>query len=368
MARATVYDVAKMAGVSISTVSRVLNSPERVNEATRARVLNAVDSLQFVPKAEAAARARKHYGRIGVLAPFFTFPSFVQRLRGIATALVNLPYELAIYYVDSADRRDAYPSSLPVARRLDGLIVMALPFDDNIAARLIDHGLATVLIEFARPPFSSVEIDDQAGGRLVAEYLAGQGHRCFGFVGDTNLPDYAIHTSDRRLAGYRGALAEAGCALSDGRVALGPHGLEPARQAAHRLLDLPEPPTAIFAASDTQAIGVLRAARERGVAVPSQLAVVGFDDIDMADYIGLTTVSQSLEESGRVAVDLALGRLAEPSRPNQCIRLPVTLVRRETARGLQAGLVSRRAWPPRQASAFSFHLEVRAGGACHRCG
>ena len=231
MARATVYDVAEMAGVSISTVSRVLNSPEKVNEATRARVLNAVDSLRFVPKAEAVARARKRYGRIGVLAPFFTYPSFVQRLRGIATALADLPYELAIYYVDSADRRDAYLSSLPVARSLDGLIVMALPFNDHIAARLIEHGLETILIGFGRAPFSSVEIDDQAGGRLVAEYLTGQGHRRFGFVGDANLPDYALPTSDVRLAGYRRALAEAGHALPDAYVAFRPHGLEPAREA-----------------------------------------------------------------------------------------------------------------------------------------
>ena len=331
MPRATVYDVAEMAGVSISTVSRVLNSPERVSETTRTRVLNAVDTLSFVPKAEAAARARKHYGRIGVLAPFFTYPSFVQRLRGIATALVDLPYELSVYYVDSSDRRDAYLCSLPVARRLDALIVMALPFDDTIALRLLEHGLEAVLIEFGRPTFSSIEIDDQAGGRLVAQYLVGRGHRRFGFVGDADLPDYAIHTSDRRLAGYRLGLAEAGHNLPDTLVALHSHGLEPARQAAHTLLDQPEPPTAIFAASDTQAIGVLRAVRERGLAVPGQVAIVGFDDIDMADYIGLTTVSQSLEESGRVAVDLALGRLSEPSRPHKHIRLPLTLVQRETA-------------------------------------
>jgi DNA-binding LacI/PurR family transcriptional regulator len=331
MPRATVYDVAEMAGVSISTVSRVLNSPERVNETTRARVLAAVDTLRFVPKAEAAARARKHYGRIGVLAPFFTYPSFAQRLRGIATALVDSPYELAVYYVDSVARRDAYLSSLPVGSHLDGLIVLALPFDDEIAARLVEHALVTILVEFTRPPFSSIEVDEPAGGRLVAEYLLAQGHRRIGFVGDGDLPDYALHTSDRRLAGFHSALAESGCPLPETRIALRPHGLEPARQAAHYLLDLPEPPTAIFAASDTQAIGVLRAARERGLAVPGQLAVVGFDDIDMADYIGLTTVSQSLEESGRVAVELALGRLVDPARPQQRIRLPVTLMRRETA-------------------------------------
>ena len=111
----------------------------------------------------------------------------------------------------------------------------------------------------------------------------------------------------------------------DDYVALAPHGLESARRSAHALLDLPNRPTGIFAASDTQAMGVLQAARERGVAVPEELAVVGFDDIDVADYIGLTTIRQPLEESGRVAVDLLLSRLADPSRPAQDVWLPLSL-------------------------------------------
>ena len=134
MAQATVYDVAESAGVSISTVSRVLNSPEKVNAATRMRVMAAIDHLGFVPKAEAAARARKGHARIGVLAPFFTLPSFVERLRGVANALADSPYELAIYNVDSSERRDGYLTSLPLTRRLDGLIIMALPFDPAAAA------------------------------------------------------------------------------------------------------------------------------------------------------------------------------------------------------------------------------------------
>lgn len=331
MGDVTVYDVAKKAKVSIATVSRVLNSPSKVNEATRKRVLSAIDALGFVPKAEAAARARKASGRIGVLAPFFTYPSFVERLEGVASSLTDSPFELVVYNVDSASRRDTYLSSLAVTRRLDGLIVMALPFDDVMAHRLAAHNLETVLIEAGRPAFTSVVIDDEAGGRIAAEYLLEKGHRRCAFVGDNEVPDYAIHTSERRFAGYRQTLHDAGLPLEDDYIALAPHGLEPARQLAHRLLDLPEPPTAVFAPSDMQAMGILKAARERGLSVPDQLAVVGFDDLDVADYIGLTTVRQPLKESGRVAVELLLARLADRLRPVQHVQLPLTIVKRQTA-------------------------------------
>lgn len=331
MAQTTVYEVAKRAGVSIATVSRVLNSPEKVNPITRERVIAAIDSLGFVPKAEAAARARKGSGRIGVLAPFFTFPSFVQRLRGVADALANSPYELAIYNVDSSSRLVGYLASLPLTRRLDGLIVMALPFSDADTERLITNGLHTVTVEFLLEQFSSIRIDDRAGGRIVARYFLEKGHRRCAFVGDAEVPEYALHTSDWRLEGYRSTLQEAGIDLPARYVALAAQSLANACASAHQLLSLPEPPTAIFAASDTQAMGVLKAARERGLVVPRDLAVIGFDDLDIADYIGLTTVRQHLDESGRIAVNLLLERLADPTRPVQRIRLPLTLIRRDTA-------------------------------------
>ncbi len=331
MSPITVYDVAREAGVSIATVSRVLNAPDKVSPATLQRVRAAIDALGFVPKAEAAARARKAHGRIGVLAPFFTYPSFVQRLRGVADVLAQTAFDLVIYNVDSTARRDAYLNTLPTTRRLDGLIVMALPFGPQEAQRLEDGGLATVTIEFSQDPFSSIRIDDRAGGRMAAEHFIRLGHTCCGFVGDSGLPDYAIHTSDLRLQGYRHQLEKAGAGLADSHIALAAHGREQARRSAHALLDLPQPPTAIFAASDVQAFGVLRAARERGLAVPGDLAVMGFDDIESADDVGLTTVRQPLEESGRVAVELLLAQIADASRHVQRIRFPLTLIRRETA-------------------------------------
>jgi LacI family transcriptional regulator len=326
-----VYEVAERAGVSIATVSRVLNAPEKVNTETRARVVAAIDALGFVPKAEAVARARTATGRIGVLAPFFTFPSFVQRLRGVANALADSPYELAIYNVDSSSRRIGYLASLPVTRRVDGLIVMALPFERETAERLISHGLETVLIEFSQQPFSSIRHDDHIGGAMAANYLIARGRRRVAFVGDADVPGYALRTSDFRLDGFRDALERAGLPLPDRYVALSPHSLDNARCDAHRLLDLPEPPDAVFAASDTQALGVLKAARERGLRVPEEFAVVGFDDVDTSGYIGLTTIRQPLEESGRVAVQLLLDRFEDPTRPAQEIWLPLTLVERDTA-------------------------------------
>lgn len=160
----TIYEVARTAGVSITTVSRVLNDPQKVNQKTLQTVLSAIDEIGFVPRAEARARAIKENRRIGVISPFITAPSFVQRMRGVATALMNTKYEMVIYTVDSSDRLHGYLAKLPLTHSLDGLIVMSLPFGDDEANRLLEHGVETVLIEFPQPVFSTVEIDDVAGG------------------------------------------------------------------------------------------------------------------------------------------------------------------------------------------------------------
>lgn len=330
MAHSTVYDVADKAGVSIATVSRVVNSPEKVNPDTRTKVLTVIDQLGYVPKAEAAARARKSAGRIGVLAPFFTYPSFVQRLRGVANALSALPFELTVYNVDSTARRDSYVTSLSLTRRLDGLILMALPFSQAIVERLVHHSMETVSIEVTHPSFSSIEIDDHAGGRLAAEFLISKGHQRLGFIGDTDLPEHAFPTSDRRLGGYRAAIHDAGLALEHQYIALAAQSLENAMRCMDRLLDLPKPPTAVFCASDTQAMGALKAARKRGLNIPRDIAIIGFDDLDVADYIGLSTIRQHLEESGRLAVELLLSRLQYRTRPIQNIRLNLEIIERET--------------------------------------
>lgn len=326
----TIYDVAQRAGVSITTVSRTLNKPATVNSSTREKVLTVIDALGFVPKAEARARAMQRTGRIGVITPFFTAPSFIQRLRGITGALSPENYELVIYTVNSTDHLQGYLSSLPLTGNLDGLIILSLPVSESDARRLIDHSLPTVLIEYPYPKLSCVEIDDVVGGHMAANYLMEKGHRRIAFLGDTNLPEYAIHPVSLRLKGFRQALKAAQIKLPDTFVRLAPYSQEQTRQVAIELLNLPEPPTAIFAATDFQALGVLKAARQLNIKVPEQLAVIGFDDLDMAEYADLTTISQHLDESGRLAVEIILAQIEAPARPPRHVKIPLTLIERQT--------------------------------------
>ena len=337
MPNATIYDVSELAQVSIATVSRVLNSPDQVGEETRARVIAAIDELGFVPKFEAIARARKALGRIGILTPSFTSDSFVDRLRGLITALSGLPYEPVIYDVTSDAQRDGYLTSLPMTRQVDGLIAIDLPIDETAVDRLLKYKLPTVQIVPSSQSSISRDIttivhDDKEGGRIAAEYLLAKGHRTLGYVGDTGQPEYLGTFKDQKLDSFRQTLALNGVALPDDHVRLGLFGLESARQLTHQLLKIPTPPTAIFAGSDTQAIGVLRAVRESERKVPDDMAVMGFDDIEVAEYIGLTTIRQQLKESGQLALTLLLELMEQSNDAQvQSISLPFTLMERDTA-------------------------------------
>jgi len=327
----TIYDVAKLSGVSISTISRVLNSPDKVISGTRRRVMDAIDQLGFIPKAEARARAMQNTNRIGVLTPFFTAPSFVQRLRGVASALSKANYELVIYPVDSMDHLQGYISSIPLMKKIDGLIIMSLSVNDQDAQRLSNNGMETVLIEYSHPQLNSIVIDDEHGGQLAAEHLINKGYKTFAFLGDIETPEkFAIHPVRSRLIGFTNTLQAAGLSLPEAHIRSAPYTQEESRQAAQELLSLPKHPTAIFAASDIQALNIIKVARELNIKIPDDLAVIGFDDIDMAEQLDLTTIRQHLDESGKLAVEILITRISDPSRPPQHVNLPLKLIERQT--------------------------------------
>ncbi|HEV7626424.1 MAG TPA: LacI family DNA-binding transcriptional regulator, partial [Streptomyces sp.] len=184
--RVTIYEVAAEAGVSISTVSLALNTPARVSIRTRQRVLDAVDALGYTPKTEAVAQARKGVGRIGVLAPYTSYPSVARRLTGVLRAVGDKPVEVVVFDQESS-AKSASPllASLPLTGRLDGLIIMSIPLEESVAGRLLGLGLPAVLVDVRHPDFDSVHTDDVTGGRLVAEHLVERGHRRFGFLGES---------------------------------------------------------------------------------------------------------------------------------------------------------------------------------------
>jgi DNA-binding LacI/PurR family transcriptional regulator len=326
----TIYDVARRAGVSISTVSLALNSPSRLKRSTLDRVLAAADELAYVPKVEAVTRARRGVGRIGVMAPFTSYPSFGRRLSGILKATRDTSLEIVVYDQESAAVTSPSLSSIPLTRQLDGLIIMALPLDDTVAERLIKHKLPTVLVESEHPRFSSISIDDAEGGRLVAELLLGRGHTRLACIIEQKRGQQRTLPAESRPAAFLRAAQEAGSPLPESRVKYVSYGMEPARAAAAELLALPEPPTAIFAYDDVLAAGVLRAARDAGVPVPEKLAVVGFDDSELAGHLDLTTVRQPLEDSGALAIRTLSGLLADPSASLQRTLLGLSVVERST--------------------------------------
>jgi DNA-binding LacI/PurR family transcriptional regulator len=327
----TIYDVAKAAGVSISTVSRVINASPNVSDATHERVQKVIDRLKFVPQAEARARAMKDFARIGVLTPFFTAPAFVQRLRGVAEGLLSTRYELTIFTVESIEHLNHYLATLPVTGHLQGLILLSLRVNDQSAAKLLDNNLETVLIEYPRQDLNTVEIDDVAGGEMAAAYLTQKGHQHLGFIGDTSdLGPYAILPIPLRLQGFQKGLDKKGLSLSDEFICTSRYEVKDAEKNIEPMLRSPNPPTAIFAATDLQAIGVINKARQLGFRVPEDLAVLGFDDLDVADYVGLSTIHQPLDESGRLAVEILLSRLKDPERPLRHVRLPLKIIERQT--------------------------------------
>ena len=328
---ATIYDVAKAAGVSISTVSRVINASPNVMDATRDRVFEAIEKLQFVPKAEARARAMKDFARIGVLTPFFTAPAFVQRLRGVAQALIATRYDLTIYSIESMEHLNHYLATLPVTGHMEGLLLLSLRVSDESASKLIDNKLETVLVEFPRQDLNTVEIDDYAGGQMAAEYLINKGHSHFGFIGDTtDLGPFTILPIPLRLKGFQKKLQDAGIPLPEESICTSVYEVWDAAEKIEPILQQPKPPTAIFAATDLQAIGVINKAQQLGFKIPDDLAVLGFDDLDVADYFGLSTIHQALDESGRLAVEILLSRINDPNRPLRHIRLPLTIIERKT--------------------------------------
>jgi DNA-binding LacI/PurR family transcriptional regulator len=216
-----------------------------------------------------------------------------------------------------------------VKGRVDGLLVISLRLPERAIARVRSAGIPLVLVDRAEPGLAGVHIDDEAGGRLAAEHLLGLGHERIAFLGDLEVNPYGFDSSARRRAGFESALRAAGVEVRSELIVAGPHGRGTARTLAAQLLALPTPPTAIFAASDDQAVGVLDAASAGGVRVPEQLTVVGFDDIELARYVGLTTVAQPLETSGERGAELLLASLRGlPAEPEE---LPCELIVRTTS-------------------------------------
>lgn len=332
--RATIADVAAASGVGVGTVSRVINGAANVREVTRARVLKVIDQLGYRPSHLAAALSRGVQHSVAILVPHLTRPSAVERLAGALAVLDAEGYDTVVCNADSPAQRDHFMAALTSKDRTDGVILMSLPISQHQLAAVRRAAVPLVAVDVTVRGVPHTVVDDSAGGRLAAEHLLSLGHQRIGFVGDVarrrTRSTFGFTSSERRLTGYRQALTDAGLPPCQSLVRLGPYGSATAEAMATELLKQPDPPTAIFASSDTQAMGVLAAADRVGLRVPGELSVVGFDDIELAALIGLTTVRQPLEQSGvEGARRLSALLRGEQVRPLRQV-LDLHLVQRET--------------------------------------
>jgi DNA-binding LacI/PurR family transcriptional regulator len=330
MATTTIRDVARHAGVGVGTVSRVLNDNPLVREVTREKVLTAIQELNYTPSPIARRLSLGKTHTVAVIAPFITEPSVVERLRGIESVLAETEYDLLLYNVENITRRDSCFHSVPRPERIDGLLLITLPPAGEFAGGILDSDVPTVLLGVPNPDFNRVVVDDVSGGYWATKHLIDLGHRRIGYISDFLENPFNFVASLNRFEGYYHALAEADITFRPEYHRQGEHGRRPAREMARELLTLDDPPTAIFAASDMQAVGALEAARELDIRIPDDFSVIGYDNIEIAEIVNLTTVNQPLYDSGVESTDLLMEEIDHPSTTIRESLLPTELVVRET--------------------------------------
>jgi LacI family transcriptional regulator len=329
----TIRDVARQASVSPGTVSRAINNSPLVNEDTRRRIMEVVEELNYRPNLVARRLSIGKTLAVGVIVPFFTRPSVIERLNGVVSSLAKSEYDLVIHNVEEPEQRVTCYQTIPRRERVDGVLIISLSPTDEETEQLGNADVPVVLIDADHPALTMlnrVTVDDVAGGQAATEYLIELGHTRIGFVGDLIDNPFNFTSSRDRYSGYRKALEAAGIPLRPEYYGEDQHGRDEARQLAEKMLSLLDRPTAIFAASDTQAVGVLEAAREAGLRVPEDLSVIGYDDIEVADVLGLTTMRQLLFESGQRGVELLLETLENPQTEPVHEVLPTELIVRGT--------------------------------------
>ncbi len=303
-----IADVAAHAGVSIATVSRALTNPDRVNPATRARVLEVVRALGYMPNVSARSLRAARTRTVLVMLPSFLTPFFTVLLKGVDDALSELGYGLLMGSVHEHDQAVRLVD-MTAAGQADGVLLLDGRIPRGSARSLAELHVPIVGVSVPLPGDAPVVlVRERAAAAAVAAHLLALGHRRFGYI----TGPAGNHVDAERWAGYAATLAEAGIAPAAIHRFPGDFRVETGRAAGRRYLALPDRPSAIFAASDMMAIGFLKEVRGAGLAVPGDVSLVGYDGIEFADYCEpvLTTIRQPREAMGRAAATL-LVRLIE---------------------------------------------------------
>jgi len=305
-ATVTIQDVAKAAGVSISTVSRVLNDKDDVAPETWEKVQRVIEELGYTSSLAARGMRSRRMNVIGLIMPDVGDPFSIQVMKGVNRAIKELDYDLIVYTGGDIKKESS-----------------ATSFSTASPVVVVDPNVKT-------PDCPAVIATNRSGARLAMEHLISSGHRRIGFIG--GRPE--LQSTVYRLLGYEDGLRQAGIPLDPELIQAGDYSMETGFSCAQRLLNLSDPPTAIFAANDQSAIGAIQAALQAGLCVPDDVSVVGFDNIPEAAYTnpGLTTIDQSVDQMGYVATEVLIRLIQGEPLESNLYKMPTRLIVRDSCR------------------------------------
>lgn len=330
----TIRDVASQAGVSVTTVSRVLNGKDDISDETNRRVLAIVQDLGYVSSLAARGMRSHKLNLIGLI--MHDVASFYSQeiMRGVNRVIAQLDKDLIIYTSGGLDRENVAQHERHYVALLNGSITDGAIVVTPTATQFTTHApLVIIDPNTETPDYPALIGANQKGALAGMEYLTGLGHRRIGHI----TGELKLVSANRRLKGYKDGLAAAGIPLNEELIEIGDYTTETAVLCARKLLSLPNRPTAIFAANDNSAMGVYEAAKELGLHIPNDLSVIGFDNLREIDCLNphLTTIDQSLEEMGALATEMIVKLVRGESLPNPAdehnlYKVPTRLVIRES--------------------------------------
>ncbi len=326
----TIYDVAREAGVSIATVSKVLNN-QRVGKKSKEKVLQAMKKLNYKPSVLASALTGKQTSTIGFLLPDLANPFIAEMARRVEDRAYERGYNLVICSTDFEPEKEAFYVSLLKQKSVDGFIIAGGFKNVEVVTELLEEQFPVVLLGESYPSLSinSVKVDDFMGGYEVTSFLTSLGHKKIAVIGEE------ASSSQERIKGYKQALRDQQLPVHEELIVISSQtNIESVERLAGKLLDLPEPPTAIFACNDILAIGVVLAARQRDRRIPDHLSIVGFDNtfLSRSSDPPLTTVQQPIQDLCFQAFDMLVEEIQGKSKLRQrVVLLPELVVRKSTS-------------------------------------
>jgi LacI family transcriptional regulator len=327
----TIREVAESAGVSYATVSHVINNTRLVSPETRERVLAAMAELNYRPNALARSLRQGKTNTIGLVLPDSANPFFAEISRCIEEETFKKGYSVFLCNTELDTQRELFYVDVLSKKQVDGIIFVAAGDQADSLDFLVSRNMPVVMIDRDVPnvEVDAVLTDHRLGGYLATRHLLELGHTRIACIAGPS----SITPSAERIIGYRKALEEAGLPYDEKLVLRGDYHAQSGMDITHTILRMDPRPTAIFALNDLMALGALRAAAESGCSVPSDLAVVGYDDLELSHFTNppLTTIAQPKTEIGAQAVDLLVDRMSRKDRPPSRVVLPPELiVRRST--------------------------------------